>query len=109
MEVSDGWQLMAQDPQGRRILRRGGGVCSKMTPLLLTLFRPHDPNSVGDRYLDGYVLSYGCTLPLLAPCAVMSQSPIWAMLLAWVNILSSAISRFSHWAFPGLASPMTSS
>jgi hypothetical protein len=53
-------------------------ICSKMTPLIL-LFVPIDPNLVGDRYLNGYVLLYGCPLPLLGPCVVMNQSPIWAM------------------------------
>jgi hypothetical protein len=45
----------------------------------LILFPPIDPDLVGDRYLNGYVLLYGCPLPLLGPCVVMSQSPIWDM------------------------------
>jgi hypothetical protein len=53
-------------------------VCSKMTPLII-LFPPIDPDLVGDRYLNGYVRLYRCPLPLLGPCVVMSQSPIWAM------------------------------
>jgi hypothetical protein len=31
---------------------------------LNTLFPPIDPDLVGDRYLNGYVLLYGCLLAL---------------------------------------------
>jgi hypothetical protein len=42
-------------------------------------FPPIDTDLASDRCLTGYVLLYGCPLPLLGLCVVMSQSPIWAM------------------------------